>query len=262
VTGRLGSTLLAIALGVAVVQSGAAASRPAAKPSMLRLLTAVAKRPHRTRHSVHLLPKPQPATPAPAPPRSLTLTDQMWVCNGPVDLDSVTVTMTPAYPSRRDGDAVHLEAGCTGRIGSLNVTTSIADGVKVADGAHDLTIGGGSIRCLAKLPVVHQDGIQVMGGARITFERLRVDCGRADDTLIDSNLFIKQAGRSLTPPTDVVCVECYLGADAAHTVSIQQSIRSGVRSSTLCEAKYPKLTLDVGADAVAPVTSADSIGGC
>ena len=111
---------------------------------------------------------------------------------------------------RRDGDAVHLEDGCTGRIGLLTVTQSIADGVKVAEGAHDLTIEGGSIRCLAKLPVLHQDGIQVMGGARITFENLNVSCGRPGESLINSNLFIKESGRSTTPPTDVVCVELHL----------------------------------------------------
>ena len=39
---------------------------------------------------------------------------------------------------------------------------------------HDLTVGGGSIRCLAKAPRFHQDGIQVMGGARITFRDLKI----------------------------------------------------------------------------------------
>lgn len=200
--------------------------------------------------------------PKPSPASSVTLIDQMWVCSGPVDLDSVTVTMTPSYPSRRGGDAVHLESGCTGRIGKLTVTTSIADGVKIGDGAHDLTIGGGSVRCLAKLPRLHQDGIQAMGGTRITFRKLTIDCGRSGERLINSDLFIKKAGRSLRPPTRVVCVDCYLGGSAAHTVSIQRSVRSGVRSSTLCSAKYPKLTLDVGPQAVDPVTAGDSVGTC
>ena len=204
----------------------------------------------------------RPGPPKPPPASSVTLTDRMWVCSGPVDLDSVTVTMTPNYPSRRGGDAVHLENGCTGRIGKLTVTTSIADGVKIGDGAHDLTIGGGSVRCLAKLPGLHQDGIQAMGGTRITLKGLTIDCGRSDERLINSNLFIKKAGRSLDPPTDVVCVDCYLGGSAAHTVSIQESVRSGVRSSTLCSAKYAKLTLDVGPQAVDPVTTGDSLGTC
>jgi len=235
---------------VAFGGAASAGTRPASvKPLPLVGFTPIGKQKRRGQ------PKPPPAS-------SVTLTDQMWVCSGPVDLDSVTVTMTPNYPSRRGGDAVHLEAGCTGRIGKLTVTTSIADGVKIGDGAHDLTIGGGSVRCLAKLPTLHQDGIQAMGGARITLRNLTIDCGRSDERLINSNLFIKKAGRSLEPPTDVVCVDCYLGGSAAHTVSIQASVRSGVRSSTLCSAKYAKLTLDVGPQAVDPVTAGDSVGTC
>jgi hypothetical protein len=189
---------------------------------------------------------------------SIALTNETWVCNGPVDLDSVTVTMTAAGP--RGGDAVHLASGCTGRIGHLAVTEYVADGVKVTEGAHDLTIGGGSVRCLAKSPSVHQDGIQVMGGARITFNRLNVSCGRAGASLINSNLFIKQAGRSNEPPTDVVCVDCVFGGGAAHTVNIQDSVRSGVVGSSLCEARYPKLTLTIGRSAVAPVDVRNTIG--
>ncbi len=191
---------------------------------------------------------------------SVSLTNQTWVCKGPVDLDSVTVTMDAG--GRRGGDAVHLENGCTGRIGQLTVTQSIADGVKVAEGAHDLTIGGGSIRCLAKIPNVHQDGIQVMGGERITFQNLTVDCGRPGESLINSNLFIKESGRSTTPPTDVVCADCTFGGGAAHTVNIQASVRSGVEGSSLCSAKYPKLTLTIGPDAVDPVDARNTISRC
>jgi len=204
---------------------------------------------------------PDPTTVPIAPvASSVSLTNETWVCKGPVDLDSVTVTMTAG--DRRGGDAVHLEDGCTGRIGELTVTQSIADGVKVAEGAHDLTIGGGTIRCLAKLPVLHQDGIQVMGGARITFRNLNVSCGRAGASLINSNLFIKESGRSTTPPTDVVCIDCTFGGGAAHTVDIQASVRSGVEGSSLCEAKWPKLTLTIGPDAVDPVDARNTISDC
>ena len=200
------------------------------------------------------------ASPGGSAARSVSLTNQTWVCKGPVDLDSVTVTMSDG--GRRGGDAVHLEDGCTGRIGLLTVTQSIADGVKVAEGAHDLTVEGGSIRCLAKIPNVHQDGIQVMGGSRITFENLDVSCGRPGESLINSNLFIKESGRSSTPPTDVVCSGCTFGGGAAHTVNIQASIRSGVEGSSLCSAKYPKLTLTIGPDAVDPVDVRNTINGC
>ena len=49
-----------------------------------------------------------------------------------------------------------------------------------------------------------------MGGTRITFRGLSVDCGRSSDRLINSNLFIKQAGKATEPPTDVVCDRCSL----------------------------------------------------
>jgi hypothetical protein len=63
----------------------------------------------------------------------VSLVNEEWVCDSPVDLASVTVRMTPSYAGGRHfGDAVHLESGCTGRIGKLTVTTSIADGVKIA----------------------------------------------------------------------------------------------------------------------------------
>lgn len=191
---------------------------------------------------------------------SIALTNETWICNGPVDLDSVTVTMTAA--GRRGGDAVHLANGCTGHIGLLTVTEYVADGVKIADGAHDLTVDGGSIRCLAKTPSVHQDGVQAMGGARITFNKLTVSCGRPGASLINSNLFFNKAGRSSTPPTDVVCVDCVLGGGAAHTVNIQDSVRSGVVGSSLCTAKYPRLTLTIGSGAVAPVDVRNTISGC
>src|SRR4051794_38448740 len=80
---------------------------------------------------------------------SIRQINHTWVCRGPVDLKSVSVTMTSAITTRRNGDAVHLAPGCTGRIGRLTVITSVADGVKVAEGVHDLAVGGGSIRCLA-----------------------------------------------------------------------------------------------------------------
>jgi hypothetical protein len=205
-------------------------------------------------------PKPKPGrTPPPPPPKTLSLVNRTWVCNGPVDLDSVTVTIDQSSSAR---DAVHLRDGCTGRIGQLVVNQSVGDGVKVAQGVHDLAIDGGSVRCFAKRPVMHQDGIQVMGGLRITLRNLTVDCGRAGEQLINSNLFIKQAGRSIDPPTDVICVDCVFGGGAAHTVNIQTSVRSGVEGSTLCTARYPKLTLTVGAGAVDPVNTGNTVGTC
>lgn len=194
---------------------------------------------------------------------SVTSTDRTWVCKGPVDLDSVTVTMTPAAPGGASAtDAIHLASGCTGRIGRVDVTTSIADGVKVSQGAHDLTIGGGRVRCLAKIPLVHQDGIQVMGGSKITLTGIVVDCGRLQDDSINSNLFVNLGGDSTQPPADVLCVSCVFGSFAAYTVSIQNSVRSGVVDSTVCPAKFPRHELSIGAAAVDPVNVGNRVGAC
>jgi len=202
-------------------------------------------------------------TGSPAGGSTVVQVDRTWTCTSRVDLDLVKVTITRAvYGNRRLEDAVHLRPGCTGRIGRLQVVQYAADGVKVAGGVHDLTVDGGSIRCLAKAPGLHQDGIQVMGGTRITFRGLAVDCGRSRDRLINSNLFIKQAGKASDPPTDVVCDRCSLGGWAAHTVSVQTSVRSGITNSTLCLARFPQLTLAVGTRAQDPVVADNSIRQC
>jgi len=195
---------------------------------------------------------------------SITQTDKMWTCTGPVDLDSVSVTMTAAAQSfpRTEEDAIHLESGCTGSIGSITIVQSAGDGLKVGNGAHDITIGGGSIRCLDKSPNLHQDGIQVMSGADITFQNLTVDCGRPGTTGIDSDIFFNKGTLSTVPPTDVVCDGCHFGPGAAHTVSIQDSTGSGVRNSVLCPASFPKLTLAIGPDAVDPVNVGNQLVDC
>ena len=200
---------------------------------------------------------------AAAPPKQVIRVDQPWTCSSKVDLDLVRVTITPASIGPRKGeDAIHLANGCTGRIGRLEVVQWAGDGVKVSDGAADLDVDGGSIECLGKAPTLHQDGIQVMGGARITFTNLKIDCGRKNARLINSELFINQAGKSTMPPTDVVCDHCSFGAWAAHTVSVQNSIRSGVTNSTICVARYPQFTLAVGAAAVDPVNASNSVRQC
>jgi hypothetical protein len=175
-------------------------------------------------------------------------TDHTWTCKQKVDLDLVEVKI----PRGKRQDAVHLRFGCTGRIGKLVVVQRSGDAVKVAEGVHDLVVGGGKIRCLSKAPRFHQDGIQVMGGARITFRELKVSCGRRDERLINSNFFVNQGKHSRLPPRDVVCESCTFGGWAAHTVSVQASVRSGVTGSKLCVARFPQFTLAVGDEARDP----------
>jgi hypothetical protein len=193
----------------------------------------------------------------------VVLVDHTWTCTSDVDLDLVRVTMSPqSVGVRSQEDAVHLRSGCTGRIGRLEVNQWAGDGVKVAQGVHDLTVDGGSIRCHAKAPRLHQDGIQALGGNNVTFHDLSVDCGHKDARLVNSNLFIKQSGRSTTPPTNIVCDGCRLGGWAAHTADIQTSVGSGLRDSILCEARFPRLTLTIGPGASGPVNSGNHIRRC
>jgi hypothetical protein len=193
----------------------------------------------------------------------INLVDQTWICDGAVDLDSVTVTVTPASKQQ---DAIHLSHGCTGRIGTIDVLIeTLADGIKIGEGAHDLVIGGGTIRCIAKKPRQHQDGVQAMGGQRVHFTGLDVECLSASN----SEFFPSQGSNSKEPPTEVVCSSCRFGATPtdprtghaikgpASTVFIGRSVRSGVERSSICPGHY--FQLRITNNAVDPVNRANTM---
>jgi hypothetical protein len=161
------------------------------------------------------------------------LDDEPFVCKGRVDIDLVKVTMPTTVR-----DAIRLDEDCSGRIGRLEVDTWTADGIKVQNHgvvAHDLVIESGYVKCHAVAGSYHQDGIQAMGGARLTFKGLRVDCLR------NANLFVNQGGKKVSMPTDIVCDRCVLGPNSAQTVFVATSIRSGARDSTICTGRYRAL---------------------
>jgi hypothetical protein len=193
-----------------------------------------------------------PTTPtAPAAPaatgRSVVLVDQAWTCRGPVDLDLVKVTMRSAR-----SDAIYLRQGCTGRIGRIEVDTWTGDGLKVnapSPAAHDLTIGGGYIRCHAQ-SLGHQDGIQAMGGRNITFRGLEVKCGSNPN----AQLFINSVNGG--NPTNIVCDGCLLGRGAASTLLIMSSSGSGARNSTICKGRYFDIRIQ---GAVSPVNTGNTV---
>jgi Ca2+-binding RTX toxin-like protein len=190
-----------------------------------------------------------PTTPtAPATSgRSVVLVNQSWTCRGPVDLDLVKITM------RSGGDAIYLRENCSGRIGRIEVDTWTRDGLKVnaqAPVAHDLTIGGGYIRCHAQTQG-HQDGIQAMGGRNITFRGLEIKCGSNPN----AQLFINSVNGG--SPTNVVCDGCLLGRGAASTLLINNSVGSGARSSTICEGRYFDIRIQPGASS--PVNSGNTV---
>jgi hypothetical protein len=177
---------------------------------------------------------------------SVVLVDRSWSCTGAVDLDLVKVTLR----SRSD-NGIYLKPGCTGRIDRIEVDTWSLDGLKVWQGAHDIAIGGGYISCHARAGTTHQDGIQVQGGQRVTFNGLRVDCPESPNAA----LFINRGGAG-PAPEDIVCNSCML-LPANSTVNIKDSIRSGVRNSTVCTGRTAAIRIQSGA--VSPVNSGNTV---
>jgi hypothetical protein len=175
---------------------------------------------------------------------SVVLVDQAWRCTGAVDLDLVKVTLR-----NRSENAIYLQKGCTGRIGRIEVDTWFQDGVKLHQ-AHDLVIGSGYISCHAREGTVHQDGIQASAGLRVTFNGLRIDCPDSPNAA----LFINSGGT--VTPTDVVCDGCML-LPANSTANINNSLRSGLRSSTVCKGTNAAIRIQGGA--VSPVNTNNTV---
>ncbi|MGH3103675.1 MAG: IPT/TIG domain-containing protein [Gaiellaceae bacterium] len=185
--------------------------------------------------------RPPPPPPPPAPPSGRTeiRNNQSFICRGPVNIDLVRVTMRTTVE-----DAVRLDQNCSGRIGRIEIDTWTADGIKVQNRgtvAHDLVIGSGYVKCHAVAGAYHQDGIHVMGGYRITFRGLRVDCLR------NANLFLARGGSGASTPTDIVCVGCILGPQSAQTLFYAPSLRSGAINTIICHGRYSAVRVVAGA---------------
>jgi Ca2+-binding RTX toxin-like protein len=194
---------------------------------------------------------PPPLDEPPPPPsgQSVELVDEPWICTGRVNLDLVKVTIRTV----RD-DAIQLRAGCTGRIGRVEVETWTADGIKVnapPPAAHDLVIYGGTIRCHERHGGAHNDGIQVMGGERLSFRKLEINCNAGPN----AQLFVAAANGGM--PTDVVCEGCFLGSGAAQSLFIADSVRSGARNTLVCPGRFQAIRIDGGAQS--PVNSRNTV---
>jgi hypothetical protein len=148
----------------------------------------------------------------------------------------------------RSENAIYLRPGCTGRIDRIEVDTWHLDGVKVGN-ASDVVIGGGYIACHDRDEGSHQDGVQAQSGLRITFRSLTIDCPLANNAAFFVSAF---SGT----PTDVVCDGCML-KPANSTVNIKDSVRSGVRNSTVCTGRAGAIRIQEGA--VNPVNSGNSV---
>jgi hypothetical protein len=157
-----------------------------------------------------------------------------WYCDDEVDLDLVHVVI-------RDGagrDALRLDE-CSGRIGRVEVETNGLDGIKVrntAPVAHDLVVESGFVFCTGRPEGAHQDGIQVMGGSRITFANLVIWCSSDDEfgDGVNSSALISRAGAAATTPVDVVIEHSVMGPGTTNGVLVGNSVRSGLRSSVAC----------------------------
>lgn len=188
---------------------------------------------------------------------SITLVDKGWTCTGQVDLTSVSVTITKNFvgPLRGQGniDAVHFHSGCTGTIGKLTIVQYQGDGIKVGQGAHDLTIESGSVSCFDHAAGKHQDGVQVMGGRNIVFRNLTVQCQSANNAAF----FVNEGTSSSEVPTNIICDGCFLSGGGI-TVRIYHSVSSGVRNSTIVAGHLSPFHIDKST-AVDPINTNNAI---
>jgi hypothetical protein len=172
----------------------------------------------------------------PAGGGQLHLANSTWYCNTAVDLQLVRVTIVDG----RLRDAIRID-DCSGRIGRVEVVTNGIDGLKVRNTepvAHDLAIEGGYVRCTGHPEGAHQDGIQVLGGTRVTFRNLVIWCGDPQSefgTGVNSSALIAAGGAGgASTPTDVVIESSVMGPGTANGVLVESSVRSGIRGSVAC----------------------------
>jgi hypothetical protein len=170
---------------------------------------------------------------------SITKINETWRCDGPVDLDYVSVDMLEQGGTKADVGAV-LSPNCTGRIGYISIVTRWSDGMRLF--AHDLVIEGGSIRCLGRNPNDHQDGIQSWQyAANVTLRNMDIRCYTANN----SNFYLNTlAGKPRIH--DVVCDHCFFGPNATSSTSWDNTTDSGIRDSLICAGKSASLSLRYG----------------
>ena len=192
----------------------------------LRPLVSPLERPplHPPLHPPPPPPPPAPPIPPPVGPPP-TIVGVPYTCTGPVDNVRVVGTGTA------NTALVNLAAGCTGTI-SLDVTVTApggGDGVKVQNGAHDLTVGPSSITCQPGLSnKEHQDGVQVQGGSNVTFNGLVVSCPSSPGA---AAFYID--GKDFSGISNVTCDGCDLTHMVLGALFTAPAPGSGVRNSRI-----------------------------
>lgn len=168
----------------------------------------------------------------PPPGDNVVQTNQKWTCDGPVNLDLVKITVDSSHFVT---PAVQIASGCSGTIDRIEIDTANGDGIHVGAFAHDLTVGGGYVRSplggCTLCGALHVDGIQFLGGQRITFNNLDVNF----QTASNSALYINQGSGGQERPTDIVFNNSTFRRSPTRNrvVRIGNSLRSGIRNSTV-----------------------------
>ena len=167
---------------------------------------------------------------------SVDVSNTTWHCRSSVDLAVVRVVL---HGQRQD--AVHIDRGCKGTIGRLEIVGNGrglgpgGDGVKVHDGAHDLTILGGFIDCGAKRKGKHQDAIQAMGGRNVVFRNL------TSSHCANSFMFINSGRHRRGMPTDIRCIGCS-ASTRNYSIFVGRSVDSGAVGGHFSSRVPPRTT--------------------
>ena len=189
------------------------------------------------------------------------------MCNRPLSqYGRLPITIDHTWDNNRSGsanpaDSIWLESGCTGDSDPstidliLNVRGDGAgsgtadDAVTLKQGAHDIQITG-RIDCGLRRNGMHQDGVQINGGTRVTFYDLRSgDPSTRKYTCHGAGgLFYPSSTNGY--PTDVVCVRCVM-VGFNQGLRVDDSLRSGARDSTFMS-RLP-IVVNQNGDAESPV---------
>jgi hypothetical protein len=239
--GGAGGDLLVGGAGRDQLRGGAGNDRINARDGQRDFISCGTGRDVVVKDAIDAVARDCPSVPIPPPTgQTVVLNEQSWSCLGPVNLDLVKVTLRNTVD-----DAVRLDQNCSGRVRRLEIDTWTGDGVKIQNRgtvAHDLVIESGYVKCHEIYGDYHQDGIQAMGGYRITFRNLRIDC------LGNSNLFLSRGGIGASTPTDIVCEGCVLGPNSGQTLFYAPSLRSGARNTTICTGRFRAIRVEPGAE--------------
>jgi hypothetical protein len=207
------------------------------------------------------------------PAGTVITTTQPWDCRGALSSFGklpIKVVSTIANAGASDNDnAVNLR-GCHGDgdpatidlildiRGNGSSTGTSYDAVRIGQNAHDLVVTG-SAECGARNadPSIHQDVVQALSGARITFVDFTSGdpfTGRWTCWGAGGGWYITWANAGL--PTDLICLRCAL-ATYNQNLRIGESLRSGARESVFGYSR--SYGIFVEPDAQGPVNEGNTV---